>query len=199
MSESPSFTALTRLLRRLPGVGPRSSQRIAYDLLMRKRELMPALAMALQAAHEHIRSCSRCNNLCEAELCAICSDTQRQRELLCVVESPVDLAAIEESGAYGGDYFVLMGHLSPLDGIGPEDLHIDRFTARLAEPGLREVIFATNSTLEGEATAQFLAGYVPAGVRSSRIARGIPMGGELEYVDRGTLGRALLGRRDLQE
>jgi recombination protein RecR len=109
------------------------------------------------------------------------------------------LAAIEESGAYGGDYFVLMGHLSPLDGIGPEDLHIDRFTARLAEPGLREVIFATNSTLEGEATAQFLAGYVPAGVRSSRIARGIPMGGELEYVDRGTLGRALLGRRDLEE
>ncbi|MGC8467010.1 MAG: recombination mediator RecR [Acidithiobacillus sp.] len=199
MSETPSLAALTRLLRRLPGVGPRSSQRIAYDLLMRKRELMPALALALQAAHEQIRACSRCNNLCEAEVCAICRDSQRQRELLCVVESPVDLAAIEDSGAYLGDYFVLMGHLSPLDGVGPEDLHLDRFAARLAEPGLREVIFATNSTLEGEATAQFLAGYVPAGVRTSRIARGIPMGGELEYVDRGTLGRALLGRRDLEE
>ncbi|MCE5388122.1 MAG: recombination mediator RecR [Acidithiobacillus sp.] len=197
MASTPSLEKLTALLRRLPGIGPRSAQRLALDLLLRKRELMPALAEALLQAHQAIRHCQRCNNLCEAELCSLCAGGHRDQSQLCVVESPADLLAMEASGVYRGDYFVLLGHLSPLDGIGPEALHLDLLERRLAESGLQEVIFATNSTLEGEATAQFIASLIPPGLRVSRIARGIPMGGELEYLDRQTLGRALQGRSAL--
>ncbi|HUX19389.1 MAG TPA: recombination mediator RecR, partial [Acidithiobacillus sp.] len=194
MADVPSMDALVALLRRLPGIGPRSAQRISNELLVRKRDLMPQLAAALQQAHATVRFCQRCNNLSEAPLCAVCRSEHRDRSILCVVESPADLRAIEDTGVFVGEFFVLMGHLSPLDGIGPEALHIDRFSARLGEADLREVIFATNPTLEGEATAQFLAGLVPDGMTISRIARGVPVGGELEYVDRSTLGRALHGR-----
>ncbi|WP_308388712.1 recombination mediator RecR [Acidithiobacillus sp. AMEEHan] len=195
---TPSLDKIVGLLRRLPGIGPRSAQRIALDLLLRKRELMPQLALALQQAHQAIRHCGRCNNLCEDALCGLCSNGRRDHSILCIVESPADLLAIEDSGAYQGEYFVLMGHLSPLDGIGPDALHLDLLEKRLAEEGLQEVILATNSTLEGEATAQFVAALVPEGLRVTRIARGIPMGGELEYLDRSTLGRAVQGRAALE-
>ncbi|MFA7495465.1 MAG: recombination mediator RecR [Acidithiobacillus sp.] len=199
MADVPSMEAVVVLLRRLPGIGPRSAQRIAYDLLVRKRDLMPQLAAALQRADAAVRFCTRCNNLSEAPLCNVCLGEKRDRSLLCIVESPADLRAIDDTGVFTGEFFVLMGHLSPLDGIGPEALHLDRLSKRLAEAGLREVIFATNPTLEGEATAQFLAELVPNGITMSRIARGVPVGGELVYVDRGTLGRAIHGRRLLDE
>ncbi|WP_123104445.1 recombination mediator RecR [Acidithiobacillus sulfuriphilus] len=191
---------LVSLLRRLPGIGPRSAQRISFELLVRKRELMPLLAAALLRANGEIRHCQRCNNLADADLCAICRSDRRDHGVLCVVESPADVLAIEATGIYNGDYFVLMGHLSPLDGIGPEALHLERFAERIALADLREVILATNPTVEGEATAHFLGGMMRReGVAVSRIARGVPVGGELEYVDRGTLGRALTGRRALED
>ncbi len=191
---------LVSLLRRLPGIGPRSAQRISFELLVRKRELMPLLAAALLRANGEIRHCQRCNNLADADLCAICRSDRRDHGVLCVVESPADVLAIEATGIYNGDYFVLMGHLSPLDGIGPEALHLERFAERIALADLREVILATNPTVEGEATAHFLGGMMRRkGVAVSRIARGVPVGGELEYVDRGTLGRALSGRRALED
>ncbi len=191
---------LVSLLRRLPGIGPRSAQRISFELLVRKRELMPLLAAALLRANGEIRHCQRCNNLADADLCAICHSDRRDHGVLCVVESPADVLAIEATGIYNGDYFVLMGHLSPLDGIGPEALHLERFAERIALADLREVILATNPTVEGEATAHFLGGMMHReGVVVSRIARGVPVGGELEYVDRGTLGRALSGRRALED
>jgi recombination protein RecR len=191
---------LVSLLRRLPGIGPRSAQRISFELLVRKRELMPLLAAALLRANGEIRHCQRCNNLADADLCAICRSDRRYHGVLCVVESPADVLAIEATGIYNGDYFVLMGHLSPLDGIGPEALHLERFAERIALADLREVILATNPTVEGEATAHFLGGMMRReGVAVSRIARGVPVGGELEYVDRGTLGRALSGRRALED
>ena len=191
---------LVSLLRRLPGIGPRSAQRISFELLVRKRELMPLLAAALLRANGEIRHCQRCNNLADADLCAICRSDRRDHGVLCVVESPADVLAIEATGIYNGDYFVLMGHLSPLDGIGPEALHLERFAERIALADLPEVILATNPTVEGEATAHFLGGMMRReGVAVSRIARGVPVGGELEYVDRGTLGRALSGRRALED
>ncbi|WP_414039268.1 recombination mediator RecR [Acidithiobacillus sp. M4-SHS-6] len=199
MADVPSMEALEALLRRLPGIGPRSAQRICYDLLVRKRQLLPQLAAALERAHASVRFCVRCNNLSEAPLCSVCRGEHRDHSVLCIVESPADLRAIEDTGVYSGDFFVLMGHLSPLDGVGPEALHLDRLSQRLAESGLKEVIFATNPTLEGDATAQFLAELVPAGISISRIAHGVPVGGELEYIDRSTLGRAMHGRRLLDE
>ncbi|CDQ10459.1 gap repair protein (fragment) [Acidithiobacillus ferrivorans] len=141
--------ALVALLCRLPGIGPRSAQRIGYELLVRKRALMPQLAEALQHANSMVRLCDRCNNLSEAPLCKVCGSDRRDRSILCVVESPADLRAIEDTGAFKGEFFVLMGHLSPLDGIGPEALHIDRLIPRMAETQLREVVLATNSTMEG--------------------------------------------------
>ncbi len=199
MADLPSMDALVALLRRLPGIGPRSAQRIGHELLVRKRDLMPQLAKALQHANNTIRLCDRCNNLSESSLCKACSSDRRDRSILCVVESLADLRAIEDTGAFTGEFFVLMGHLSPLDGIGPEALHVDRLIPRLAENQLREVIFATNPTMEGEVTAQYLAGLVPDGVTISRLARGVPVGGDLEYVDRNTLGSALQGRRLLAD
>jgi recombination protein RecR len=193
---SPSLARLIEALRILPGVGPKSAQRMAFHLLERNREGARALASALSDAAERVGQCSRCRMLTDGDLCTICSAPQRDEGLLCVVESPADVAAVEQSGGYRGRYFVLMGHLSPLDGIGPAELGVSRLESILAEGQVREVILATNPTVEGEATAHFLGDLVARrGIRASRIAHGVPVGGELEYVDGGTLAHALAGRQ----
>lgn len=197
MSDTPTLEALKQALRRLPGVGPKSAQRMAYYLLERDREGARLLAEALAQAAERIAHCRQCNNFSEADLCDICASARRDHTLLCVVESPSDLSSLEQSGAYNGLYYVLMGRLSPLDGIGPEELGIPRLEARLDEGEIREVVLATNLTVEGEATAQYLTDIVRGrGIRVTRIAYGVPIGGELEYTDRNTLARALAGRRE---
>lgn len=189
--------ALKEALRRLPGVGPKSAQRMAFHLLSRDREGARAIARALTQAVDRIVHCKRCNNLGEEELCAICGSPRRDRSLLCIVETPSDLASLEQSGAYQGLYFVLMGRLSPLDGIGPEEIHIPRLEKLLDEGGVKEVVLATNPTAEGEATAHYIGELVRArGIKATRIAYGVPVGGELEYTDRSTLARALSGRRE---
>jgi recombination protein RecR len=193
---SPSLARLIEALRILPGVGPKSAQRMAFHLLERNREGARALASALSEAAARVGHCSRCRMLTDGDLCTICSAPQRDEGLLCVVESPADVAAVEQSGGYRGRYFVLMGHLSPLDGIGPAELGVSRLESILAEGQVREVILATNPTVEGEATAHFLGDLVARrGIRASRIAHGVPVGGELEYVDGGTLAHALAGRQ----
>jgi recombination protein RecR len=193
---SPSLARLIEALRILPGVGPKSAQRMAFHLLERNREGARALASALSDAAERVGHCARCRMLTDGDLCTICSAPQRDEALLCVVESPADVAAVEQSGGYRGRYFVLMGHLSPLDGIGPAELGVSRLESILAEGQVREVILATNPTVEGEATAHFLGDLVARrGIRASRIAHGVPVGGELEYVDGGTLAHALAGRQ----
>ena len=198
MKHSPQLARLIEALRTLPGVGPKSAQRMAFHLLQEGRPGAHALAEALGAALSAVRRCQRCRMLTEDALCAICAATQREATLLCVVESPSDVVAIESSGSYRGRYFVLMGHLSPLDGIGPEQLGVRELEALLAEGTVRELILATNSTVEGEATAHFLSELAARrGVRASRIAQGVPVGGELEYVDGGTLAHALAGRQSL--
>jgi recombination protein RecR len=189
---------LINALRCLPGVGPKSAQRMAYHLLERDRDGARRLAAALLESAEKVGHCSRCRTLSEHELCVLCSDTRRDRSQVCVVESPADVAAIEQSSTYRGQYFVLMGHLSPLDGIGPEEIALDRLAHRLAEGEIREVILATNPTVEGEATAHYIAEMAHEnGIKASRIAYGVPVGGELEYVDAGTLSHAFTGRRDI--
>lgn len=196
----PAIEALVQALRQLPGVGPRSARRMAYALLERKRPVMAELADALSRADAAVRHCERCNNLSDEPLCAVCRSSRRNPGLLCVVETPADVMAIEATGAYDGYYFVLMGHLSPLDGIGPEALHVNRLEQLLQDGGFEEVILATNPTVEGEATAHFLADLVRRqGLRATRIAHGVPVGGELEYVDRGTLSSALSGRRAIED
>lgn len=196
MKYSPSLARLIEALRILPGVGPKSAQRMAFHLLERNREGARALASALSDAAARVGHCSRCRMLTDGDLCTICSAPQRDEGLLCVVESPADVAAVEQSGGYRGRYFVLMGHLSPLDGIGPAELGVSRLESILAEGQVREVILATNPTVEGEATAHFLGDLVARrGIRASRIAHGVPVGGELEYVDGGTLAHALAGRQ----
>jgi recombination protein RecR len=183
-------------LRALPGVGPKTAQRMAFHLLQEGRTGAHSLAEALQSALGSVRRCRRCRMLTEDELCLICASPQRDATLLCVVESPADVVAVEQSGSFRGRYFVLMGHLSPLDGIGPEQLGARELDAVLAEGCVQELILATNSTVEGEATAHFLSELARRrGVRASRIAHGVPMGGELEYVDGGTLAHALAGRQ----
>lgn len=195
MKHSPRLARLIDALRALPGVGPKTAQRMAFHLLQDGRTGARALAEALTQALESVGRCKRCRMLTEGELCSICSSPQRDATLLCVVESPADVLAVELSGSYRGHYFVLMGHLSPLDGIGPEQLGVRELEAILAEGQVREVILATNPTVEGEATAHFLGELATRrGVRASRIAHGVPMGGELEYVDGGTLAHALAGR-----
>ena len=196
MQHSPALTALIEALRALPGVGPKSAQRMAFHLLQDARPAAQTLSTALQRALERVSRCRQCRMLTEADLCDICASGQRDPALLCVVESPADVVAIEMSGGYRGRYFVLMGHLSPLDGIGPEQLGGTQFSALLAAGQVREVILATNSTVEGEATAHFLAQLVrQRGIPASRIAHGVPMGGELEYIDGGTLAHAMAGRQ----
>jgi recombination protein RecR len=198
MQHSPALAALIEALRALPGVGPKSAQRMAFHLLQDARPAAQALSGALERALERVNRCRQCRMLTEDELCDICANAQRDPGLLCVVESPADVVAIEQSGGYRGRYFVLMGHLSPLDGIGPEQLGGAQFTALLAAGQVREVILATNSTVEGEATAHFLAQLVrQRGITVSRIAHGVPMGGELEYIDGSTLAHAMTGRQPL--
>lgn len=183
-------------LRCLPGVGPRSAQRMAYHLLQRDREGALHLASALQQAATNIQHCSRCNNFSEQEVCGLCASASRDERLLCVVEMPADLLMMEQTQCYTGLYYVLMGRLSPLDGIGAKELHLDRLTRRVQEHPC-EVILATNFTVEGDATAHYLATQLQAlGVKVSRIARGLPVGGELEQVDSGTLAQAVLERRE---
>ena len=185
-------------LGRLPGIGPKSAQRIAFHLLKVPADDVTRLASALVDAKARVRFCDRCWNIAEAALCPICADDRRDGSLLCVVESPADVVAIEQSGGYRGRYFVLMGHLSPLDGIGPEQLGVRELEVRLDAGGIQEVILATNPTVEGEATAHFLSELARSrGLRATRIAHGVPIGGELEYIDGGTLAHALAGRQSL--
>jgi recombination protein RecR len=189
---------LVEALRVLPGVGPRSAQRMAYHLLQHDRAGGEALAEALAAALGSVRRCVRCNNFSEEEVCALCASPRRDASLLCVVETPADLATVEQTLSYSGMYFVLMGRLSPLDGVGPRDIGLDRLLERVMGGEVQEVILATNFTNEGEATAHYIAEMLrERGVRASRIARGVPLGGELEYVDAGTISQALLDRRGL--
>ncbi len=195
MKYTPKLARLIEALRCLPGVGPKSAQRMAFYLLERDREGGRGLSRALAEALDEVGHCRRCRMLTEGELCAVCASTQRDAAQLCVVESPADVVAIEQSGGFRGRYFVLMGHLSPLDGIGPEQLGLEEFERLLGEGEVREVILATNPTVEGEATAHYLGELaMRAGLRASRIAHGVPVGGELEYVDGGTLAHALAGR-----
>lgn len=190
---------LIETLRCLPGVGPKSAQRMAFHLLEKDRSGGYALAEALQRALSKVGRCERCRMFAEAELCPICSSQARDRSMLCVVESPADVAAIEQSGSYRGTYFVLMGHLSPLDGIGPDELGFEQLEELLAAGQISEAILATNTTVEGEATAHVISEIAARHkVKSSRIAHGVPMGGELEYVDGGTLAHALAGRQQLR-
>jgi recombination protein RecR len=191
----PSLERLIEALRSLPGVGPKSAQRMAFHLLERDREGAREIATAVSAAIGALGHCNRCRMFAEGELCPVCTNSSRDRALLCVVESPADVVAIEQSASFRGCYFVLMGHLSPLDGVGPAEIGIESFEKLLGEGEVREVILATNPTVEGEATAHFLAEVVSRfGLRASRIAHGVPVGGELEYVDGGTLAHALAGR-----
>jgi recombination protein RecR len=185
-------------LRVLPGVGPRSAQRMAYHLLQHERTGAEELSRALSEALARLKHCSMCNNYTEDEVCALCRSPRRDRSTLCVVETPADLAMVEQTAAYSGMYFVLMGRLSPLDGVGPRDIGLERLLERATGGEVKEVVLATNFTNEGEATAHYVAEMLKArDVRVSRIARGVPLGGELEYVDAGTLSQALQDRRGL--
>lgn len=196
MKLSPALQNLTDALRCLPGVGPKSAQRMTLHLLERDREGARALALALGEAVDKVGHCKLCRNFTELEVCEICSDARRDGTLVCVVETPADVFAIEQSASFRGLYYVLMGHLSPIDGIGPEEIGLDQFKQRVIDDGVEEVILATNPTVEGEATAYYLTEMLlPVGVRVSRIAHGVPLGGELEYVDGSTLAHALSGRR----
>ena len=194
----PSLSRLIEALRCLPGVGPKSAQRMAFHLLERERVGGRELAQAVTGAIDGLGHCRRCRMFAEGELCPICASHQRDRSLLCVVESPADVVAVEQSASYRGCYFVLMGHLSPLDGIGPHEIGIEALERLLGEGEVAEVILATNPTVEGEATAHFLGEVIARhGLPASRIAHGVPVGGELEYVDGGTLAHAIAGRQRL--
>jgi len=195
MKYTPTLARLIDSLRCLPGVGPKSAQRMAFYLLERDRAGGKLLSQSLAEALDNVGHCKRCRMLTESDLCAICASSQRDTAQLCVVESPADVVAIEQSGGFRGRYFVLMGHLSPLDGVGPAELGLDDFERLLGEGEIREVILATNPTAEGEATAHYLGELaLRLGLKASRIAHGVPVGGELEYVDGGTLAHALAGR-----
>jgi recombination protein RecR len=198
MRTPSSLEELIESLRCLPGVGPRSAQRMAYHLLQRDHPGARRLAAALEQAVERIRHCEKCNTFTEEPVCELCRSPRRDPALLCVVETPGDLLMMEQAQCYGGMYFVLMGRLSPLDGVGPREIHLDRLLRRAQDGVVREVILATNFTVEGEATAHYVGELLrERGLKVSRIARGLPVGGELEHVDSGTLARAVLERRDL--
>ena len=196
MSYSPLLVQLIDALRCMPGIGRKSAQRIAFQLLERDRDGATTLSRALAEAAAGIGHCSRCRMFTEHELCSICSASGRDESQLCIVESPADVMAIEDATGYRGMYFVLMGHLSPLDGIGPEELGLSALEERLKEGAVTEMIIATNPTVEGDATAHYLADMAARhDIQASRIAHGVPLGGELEYVDGGTLSHAFYGRR----
>jgi recombination protein RecR len=196
MEKPAALEELILSLRCLPGVGPRSAQRMAYHLLQRDQKGAERLARGLSEALGRIRHCGRCNTFTESEICSLCSSPRRDASTLCVVESPGDLLMMEQTQSYSGLYFVLMGRLSPLDGIGPREIHLDRLAKRATDGEVREVILATNFTVEGEATAHYISELLAGkGLVVTRIARGLPVGGELEHVDSGTLAQAVLERR----
>ncbi len=198
MKNPPALEQLIDSLRCLPGVGPKSAQRMAYYLLQRDRKGANGLAIALDNALQVVDHCKLCNTFSEQPICPLCASEQRDKNLLCVVEMPTDLMMLENTQAYTGMYFVLMGRLSPLDGIGPKEIHLDKLIKRAQDGIVQEVILATNYTVEGDATAHYISELLRArGVKTSRIARGMPMGGEIEYVDSGTLAQAMMERRSL--
>lgn len=195
MSSSHLLDQLIDALTCLPGVGKKSAQRMALHLLERDREGAVTLSSALLLALEGVKHCQQCRNYADTDLCSLCENPQREQETLCVVETPADVLALESSASFKGQYFVLMGKLSPLDGIGPEQLGINILEQRLRAGQIKEIILATNPTVEGEITAQYIADIAkPLGIKTSRIAHGVPVGGELEFIDGGTLSRALSGR-----
>ncbi len=197
-SYSPLLKRLMEALRCLPGVGPKSAQRMALHLLERDREGAHRLVETLQQALGGVGHCKLCRNLSETEVCEICASQARNQQLLCVIETPADVMALEQTAVFRGVYFVLMGRLSPLDGIGPDELGLDRLESRLDQGEIREIILATNPTVEGEATAHYVADLArERGIRATRIAHGVPLGGELEYIDGGTLSHAFIGRREI--
>lgn len=196
MSSSPSLTELVNALKCLPGVGQKSAQRMALHLIERDQIGAARIARATLTALEKVRHCKQCRNFSDTDLCELCSNQKRDVASLCIVETPVDVLAIEASGAFRGLYFVLLGRLSPLDGIGPDQLGLDILEEQLNKGVIEEVILATSATVEGDITAQFVADIAHKySIKTSRLARGIPLGGELEYVDSGTLSRALSGRQ----
>ena len=200
MSSSQLIESLIEAFRCLPGVGPRSAQRMTYHLLERNRTGGMDLAQALSRAMSEVQQCIECRTFTEVERCHICTSSSRQRNKLCVVESPVDLLAIENTASYKGLYFVLMGHLSPLDGIGPQQLGLDQLEQRLAQEQFEEVILATNPTVEGEATAHYIFELCQQfNIEVTRIAHGVPLGGELEYIDGGTLAHSFSGRQKFHQ
>ena len=196
MKSLSSLELLSEALRRLPGVGPKSAQRMAYHLLQHDREGAAMIGRAMNNAVEKIKNCISCNTFTENQQCETCLDTERDASKLCVVETPTDQLMIEQTMTYKGLYFVLMGRLSPLDGVGPKDIHLDRLITRATDGVVKEVVLATNFTNEGEATAHYIGETLKArGLGVTRLARGVPVGGELEYVDAGTIARAMLDRR----
>ena len=200
MSSPSSLESLVEALRCLPGIGPKSAQRMAYYLMQRDRQGAQQLADALQLALGALRHCQRCNTFTEADICELCQSGKRDPRLLCVVETPVDMNMMEQTHAYSGLYYVLMGRVSPLDGIGPRELQLEQLLARASDGVVREVILATNFTNEGEVTAHYLSEVLKSrSIKVSRIARGVPVGGELEYVDPGTLAQAVRERKSLAE
>lgn len=197
INDPSSLDELIQSLRCLPGVGPKSAQRMAYHLLQRDRAGAERLSKALGAAAQKIKHCEKCNTFSEESVCEVCRSPRRDGTMLCVVESPGDLLMMEQTQAYRGMYFVLLGRLSPLDGIGPKEIHLDRLVKRATDGVVREVVLATNFTVEGEATAHYVGELLRArGLRVSRIARGLPVGGELEHVDTNTLAQAVIERRE---
>ena len=195
MAVSKAVDDLMKAFRRLPGVGSKSAQRMVFQLLARDRVGASMIAEALKFAVENVKHCEQCNNFSEVPVCSICASQKRDRSLLCVVETPADLTSFEDSGVYNGLYFVLMGRISPLDGIGPNEIAVDGLLSRIDERGFSEVILATNSTVEGDATADYLSDVLSMrGLTTTRLARGLPLGGELEYLDKGTLAEAFQRR-----
>ena len=194
---SPAVENLVAQLTRLPGIGSRTAQRLAFHILQVPKEEAHALAQAIDDVKERVRFCRECGNLTESELCDVCEDARRDRSVICVVEQPVDVVSVERTGEYRGLYHVLGGALSPLDGVEPADLRIDGLLARVAANGVTEVVLATNPTMTGEATAAYLADRLRDRVTVTRLASGLPVGGDLEYADEVTLGRALAGRRSM--
>ena len=199
MKNPPALEQLIDSLRCLPGVGPKSAQRMAYYLLQRDRKGASKLALSLESALEIVSHCKLCNTFSEQPICQLCADDNRDKSLLCVIEMPTDLMMLENTHAYSGLYFVLMGRLSPLDGVGPKEIHLDKLIKRAQDGIVQEVILATNYTVEGDATAHYVSELLRArNIKTSRIARGMPMGGEIEYVDSGTLAQAMMERRSVK-
>lgn len=198
MSQTKSVDALIKELEKMPGVGPKTAERLAFYILSLPREEAKALALGIMRVKDNIGFCKICNNLSEEEICSLCQDERRDRSVICVVEEPKDVSSIEETGVFKGLYHVLLGALSPLDGIGPDEIKIKDLLSRLKSDKIKEVVIATDLDTEGETTALYLAEVIkPAGLKVTRIAYGIPVGSSLEYIDQATLAKALDGRREI--